>query len=504
MTPSTYSAAIPTAVHEQALAHLLRRDRQEDLCFAIWHPSEGRTRLSGLVTDLVLPKDGERRVHGNASFMPAYFERAVLAAVRAKAGLALLHSHLGPGWQDMSSDDVRAEQGHAAAAKGATGLPFLGLTAGTDGAWSARFWDKIAPRTYVRRWCASVRVVGDRLGLTFCDDLMPKPRIIEEWRRTVSAWGEDVQADLTRLHVGIVGAGSVGAIIAEALARTGIGRVTLIDFDTVEYMNLDRLLHATRLDAALYRSKVACLARALKKSATARPFAVHEIDRSVVEEDGFRAALDCDVLFSCVDRPWPRFALNLIAYAHLIPVVDGGIRIEVTRRRRLKCADIRAHVAAPGRACLACLEQYDPGLVSVEREGLLDDPKYIEGLSVTDPLRRNENVFAFSTAAASFELLQMLMMIVAPLDIANPGAQFYHFVPGLLDKPRRTPCDDGCPYPELIGRGDHCGFTAIGRHKRAEDVRAARAIARRQAPWRVRVAGRFRDASEALILKLTP
>src|SRR5436190_16905399 len=190
MTPLTYSAAMPNALHEQALAHLLRADHQEDLCFAIWRPSQGRTRLSGLVTDLVLPRDGERGVHGNASFLPAYFERAVAEAMSAKGGLALLHSHLGPGWQDMSSDDIRAEQGHAAATKGATGLPLLGLTAGTDGAWSARFWVKTAPRTYARRWCTAVRVVGDRFRLTFHDGLILKPRIIEEWNRTVCAWGE--------------------------------------------------------------------------------------------------------------------------------------------------------------------------------------------------------------------------------------------------------------------------------------------------------------------------
>src|SRR5207248_3299526 len=134
------------------------------------------------------------------------------------------------GWQDMSGDDIRAEEGHAAASKGATGLPLVGLTLGADGAWSARFWEKMAPRTYVRRWCASVRVVGDRLGMTFHDGLAPPPPILEEWNRTVSAWGEQVQADLARMHVGVVGAGSVGAIVAEALARTGIGRITLIDF----------------------------------------------------------------------------------------------------------------------------------------------------------------------------------------------------------------------------------------------------------------------------------
>src|SRR5690349_11176048 len=167
MTTSTYSVAIPAAVHERALAHLLRPDHQEDLCFGIWHPSQGHTRLTGLVKEVILPRDGERRVHGNASFLPAYFERAVADAVRAKGGLVFLHSHLGPGWQDMSSDDVCAEQTHAPQAKGATGLPLLGLTAGTDGAWSARFWEKTAPRTYVRRWCSTVRVVGERLGLTF-------------------------------------------------------------------------------------------------------------------------------------------------------------------------------------------------------------------------------------------------------------------------------------------------------------------------------------------------
>ena len=453
-----------------------------------------------MLSRLILPQDGERRVHGNASFLPHYFERAVSEAVQANAGLAFLHSHPCPGWQEMSNDDVNAERNNAGAAKGATGLPLVGLTLGNDGAWSARFWEKTAPRTYERQWCSNVRVVGERLSVTYADELMPRPRLKEELRRTVSSWGEDVQADLARLRIGVVGAGSVGSIIGEALARTGIKHVKLIDFDTVEFVNLDRLLHATKFDAIMYRSKVRSLARGLRRGATANGFTVDEIERSIGEEDGFREALDCDVLFCCVDRPWGRAVLNFIAYAHLIPVIDGGIQIRVTKRGKLKSADWKAHIASPERRCLECLGQYDPGLVSAEREGYFDDPHYIAGLPDDHPIKRNENVFAFSLSTASFEMLQMLMMIIAPFDVANAGQQMYHFVPGLFDTPKFGLCDENCLHPGLIAKGDRTGLVVTARHRQAENSRTMRLQAAKQIRWRDRLADRIYQLIEEYIL----
>ncbi len=487
MNQRTYSAAMTDRLSVEAGLHLLRPDGQEDLCFALWYPSRGKTRTTAVLHKLILPQEGERRIHGNASFLPCFFERALGEALAEHAGLAFLHSHPGRGWQDMSDDDIKAEQGHASAAQGATGLPFVGLTLGTDGAWSARFWEKTAPRTYTRRWCTKARVVGRQLSATYADHLVPRPQFKEEMRRTVSSWGEEAQATLARLQIGIVGTGSVGSIVAEALARTGIRQIALIDFDTVERVNLDRLLHARHEDVVTYRSKVACLARGLKSSATADNFRVEGIEWSVGEEEGFRAALDCDILFCCVDRPWGRSVLNFIAYAHLIPVVDGGIRVEVNKRRRLKRADWKAHIASPDRRCLECLGQYDPGFVAADREGYLDDPTYISGLPEGHPLRRNENVFAFSLSAASFEIMQMLLMVIAPLGIADAGQQMYHFVPGILDNPSHDLCNDGCPYPGLTGKGDSTGLKVTGRHIYAERVRAVRKEHQRSMPWRCRL-----------------
>jgi len=474
MSRRRYSTAMTYTTHDALAAHLLRDDHQEDVAFAIWYPSEGAERTSALIATPILPRDGDRLVHGNASFLPPYVERALAEAMAAGGGLAFLHSHGGPGWQGMSDDDVAAEQSLAAQAKSATGLPLVGLTLGTDGAWSARFWVKTAPRTYLRSWCENVRVVGQQLCVTWHPSLHPAPYFRPSLERTISSWGREAQADLARLHVGVIGAGSVGSMVAEALARTGIQRVRLLDFDGVEERNLDRLLHASLDDIG--RAKVAVLAEALVKSATANNFEVEAFEWSVVEEDGFRRALDCDVLFSCVDRPWPRSAMNLIAYAHLIPVVDGGIQVGVTRRKTLKRADWRAHVAAPARRCLECLGQYDPGFVGTERDGYLDDPTYIEGLPTDHPLRANENVFAFSMAAASLEVLQLLTMVIAPMRVSSPGAQHYHFVPGEFDPPDFRGCEENCVYVTLVARGDTTGMTVTAQHSIAQERRAARTI----------------------------
>jgi molybdopterin/thiamine biosynthesis adenylyltransferase len=478
---------------DQALvAHLIRDDQQEDIIFAVYQPSTGATRSTALLVDLVHPVEGERSVHGNAAFTGAYILRAAGLAAERGLGLALLHSHpRGIGWQGLSRDDRVAESGHATAAQVLTGLPLVGLTlAGGDRTYSARRWHRGAGERgtaasgqadWVDEQAITVRVVGTQIRANFNDQLIPVPGRTRRTIRTVQSWGHMAHDNLVRLRVGVVGAGSVAQPVAESLIRIGFVHVDLLDFDLIEEHNLDRLLHATEADIG--HMKVDVLVEELRRRAVTPNAEVHGFTDSLVEPGGWRRALDCDILFSCVDRPWPRFALNIAAYAHLIPVVDGGVAVDVhadndTQDKatptsvRLLGAEWRAHVVGPNRKCLECLGQYDPSDVGMDRAGLLDKPSYIASLPSSHRFRRRENVFAFSMACAAAEILELLRAVLGPSRIFDIGATLTHWTTGTTDRDLGE-CRPTCPFShQLLGRGDAVGIDVTERHLAAEASRS--------------------------------
>lgn len=443
--------SLHTELSTHLSAHIAEGRLQEDLAFALWRPSNGHRRTTAIVEQVVWPEEGDRLLQGNVAFTPDYVQR-VLHLTGQDYGVALIHGHLGPGWQDMSHDDVVAERDRlAAAVAGRTGLPLVGLTWGTDGAWSARFWVRQTSGTYTRRWAETVRVVGQRLRLTYHPRLSPLPSSSAAQVATVSVWGEERQADLARLHVGIIGLGSVGSIVAEALSRIGMTRLTLIDHDLIETRNLDRTLGAVSEDATTATSKVKVAARLVEASHTAERIAIEPYPGSVLSFGGLVRALDCDVLFSCVDRPAPRHLLNALAYAHLIPVVDGGILARVNDQGELLHATWRIQTVGPDRPCLICLKALMREEIALDQAGLLDDPAYIQGLNGQfDPLLARQNIFPFSLSVAAHEVLQLVGLVTGETRIGGIGPQTYHAYPGIMEVTSTGACVPGCEYAGLI------------------------------------------------------
>ncbi|MES3034913.1 MAG: ThiF family adenylyltransferase [Gemmatimonadota bacterium] len=465
------SVAMSADLHQALCEHLLRVAGDEDLTFALWRPSHGATRSTYMLHAVLWPDVGDRQVHGNVSFNLQYVERVLAEAQAQACGVALLHSHIGPGWQSMSTDDVMAERRIAGSAELLTDLPLVGLTLGTDGTWSARVWEHDGTR-YEPDWCESVRVVGRRLLVSWTDWLVQPPAAREVFRRTRRVWGDVAHGSLARLRIGIAGLGSVGMAVAEGLARAGHERFVLLDFDEAQDHNMDRLQGAHTTDD-VGRLKVELADALIRRSATAASVDIRMVPSSVVEEVGYLAALDCDVLMCCVDRPWARHVLNHIAYAHLIPVIDGGIVVRF-RANAAKPADFRGaewevRTATPGGVCLACVGAYDPADVDTDQNGLLDDPSYLRGLPDSHQYKQNENVYAFSAALASMECLQLVGLAGQLPSVDGARVQRQHWVAGYAQTDDERHCLASCTMHEMLAMGDTL-FRLTGR-----DVTAAKA-----------------------------
>lgn len=465
-----YSVVISEKTNSTLCNHLIRKDKQEDLCFAFYLPSNGKTRMSAIIKEVLLPKRGDRNVHGNVSFNPQYFDKVTQYALKYGYGICLLHSHPIKGWQSMSRDDIKTEKMLASRVKAVTNLPLLGMTVGTDGTWSGRFWVKTGFKRYSRYWCESIRVIGKKFRIYFDNKQLPSPKKSEAFLRTISSWGEEKQADIMRLKVGIVGLGSVGSIISESLMRMGITNLTLIDFDRLETKNLDRQLSANKKDIG--KMKVKVYEKLLINNKITDNLLINTVPFSIVEEQGLLSAIDCDILFSCVDRPWARYVLNTISYANLIPVIDGGIEASFSKKRNnLEQARWRTSTIGVDRRCMCCSKQYTPEDVAQEMAGDFDDPSYIQGLPAEHFINRGENVFAFSLGLAGLEIQQFLSLIIQPKGVYY-GMKEMDFVTGNIDFDFKYHCDNHCYTNDILATGDLANKELISKHEVAEKVRS--------------------------------
>ena len=451
---SWHEVVIPGDVNTTACRHLLqhyaRGELQEDLCFGWWIPSTGLERDTAIIADIVLPREGDRNLHGNASFNGTYLARAAREAIRHGGGLVFMHSHPSNGWQDMSAPDVQAERNCIVHTARATRRPLVGMTVGMDGHWSARVWAESAHGAN-RLWSRKVRVLDANRLLVWQKPQGRRHRSRKQ-RRTVESWGEDKQRVLEDIRIGVVGLGSVGSIVAEGLARIGVRELLLVDDDIVKEHNLDRLLNASAKDIG--RAKTDVAEEAVRRGSTAVSIKTMKVRRRIQHESAYRAARDCDILVCCVDSPVGRDVVNRIASRDGIPVVDGGVEIrKAPSTNNMNAARWKAHVVNPYRECLRCKGQYSSSDVMLELDGSWENPHYIKGAPRIGA--RGENVFNISLSVAA-ELLNMTIRMVIADEWWPPQQGVERNLVTGRTKVRDGQCFDGC----TIRRDSWMGDTA--------------------------------------------
>jgi len=155
-------------------------------------------------------------------------------------------------------------------------------------------------------------------------------RRFERLGRLVS---EDGVRMLNRSHVVVCGMGGVGSWAAEALGRSGIGRITLVDFDRVSLTTINRQLPA--MDSTIGRPKVEVIAERLR---SINPAVEVNAVFNRINPDSLPEILNggADYVVDAIDQLGNKCALIVYCLRNGIPVVTStgaGGRLDPTRVR---------------------------------------------------------------------------------------------------------------------------------------------------------------------------
>jgi hypothetical protein len=355
-TPDSAQLRFRAADWEHLQRHLFPGDGGEHgaalLCGQV--VVEGMLRL--LVREVIPAIEGVDYIPGtrghrhlDGSFVTRQLRRA------KDAGLVYLavHNHGGRGKVAFSKPDLDSHERAYPTLLSVSGAPVGGLVL-AEGALAGDLWLPNGTRLPVH---ATV-IVGE--GLEALGD-----------GRTSESDG--VGGALAQMRIAVVGAGGVGMLIVQVLARLGVGKFVVIDPDHVSTSNLSRLPEA-RLKDATGRLGDGWLGKFIRRLGHSRPTAkvdlatriirganpraqICAIRGDVADDAVARELLGCDFIFLAADTMLAREVVNQISYQYLIPTLQVGSKV-VIEPRSGDVQDIygviRSLGVAPG--CLRCNE----------------------------------------------------------------------------------------------------------------------------------------------------
>jgi len=148
-------------------------------------------------------------------------------------------------------------------------------------------------------------------------------------------------AGYTRLRaarIAIVGVGGVGSWTAEALARSGVAELNLIDLDHIAESNINRQVHA--LETTLGQAKVQALK---ERIALIHPDCVVHTVEEFIDEDNVATLLQASALdgvIDCCDQVRAKAALAAWALQHQVPLISVGAAGGKVQPHRVEVADL--------------------------------------------------------------------------------------------------------------------------------------------------------------------
>jgi adenylyltransferase/sulfurtransferase len=149
---------------------------------------------------------------------------------------------------------------------------------------------------------------------------MPDSRYIRQIR--FAPLGEEGQEQIARGRALVVGCGALGSVIANTLARAGVGKLRIVDRDFLELNNLQRQVLYDEADVASGLPKA--IAAANKLRAINSEIAIEPIVADISPENILDLARGVDVIVDGTDNFETRYLLNDVSLKLSVPWVYGG------------------------------------------------------------------------------------------------------------------------------------------------------------------------------------
>lgn len=301
-----------------------------------------------------------------------------------------------------------------------------------------------------------VAVAGEDLAFYDAHEPDEEPSLGLEHDRQARCFGEASTRLMRRLSVGVVGCSGTGGPTIEMLGRLGVGRLVLVDPDTVGRENLNRIPNTTRQHAERGAAKAQVLADAVRLMGMGTT--VDALTDNLAESPrAVRTLAGCDVLFGCVDSAEGRHILNRIATFYCLPYFDVGVKLEASVEGVIDEVCGTVHYLTPDGSSLMDRGVYDDerlraeGMRRADPEGygeLLRD-NYIQGADETSPAVVSVNTFFASRMVNEF------LSRVHPYRL-DPNSEFTIIRESLSQMARYCKRDDDFPsrFAGHVGRGD--------------------------------------------------
>ena len=433
MTSDTCDILVTAQLHQRLMAHLFPGDGDEHGAILRAGVVQCGSTIRLLIQNVEPAQFGTDYVvgqYGYRALTPPFIHREILRCRDAGLAYLAVHNHRSDRHVDFSRIDLEShERGYPALLDIGRGVPVGALVYGQRSV-AADIWMPDGSR----RSLGTYRVVGRNIERLYS---RPQHQLATdtEHDRQIRMFGASGQHVLRSSKVAVIGLGGVGSLVAEYLARLGVGTMLMVDPDPIDGTNLSRVVGATPVDVETGLLKTQIAVRHVRE--LARDATLHAIDRDVASEPVAQTLRDCDFIFLAADSMRARLVVNALAHQYLVPAVQMGAKIRPGDSGDLEDAMCAVRHIRPASGCLWCNGFIDPTQLAIEAKS--DADRKAQAYGVQEP---NPSVITMNAVAAAHAVNDFLFDF---LDLRNIEAQHayrhFHFLPGVIQDvaPRSDP-----------------------------------------------------------------